>query len=269
MKQFTAANQHMWNDWAKAHYHSDFYRVQAFIDGTYQPLRHLELNALGNVSGKSLLHLQCHFGQDTLAWARLGATVTGVDFSENAIRQAQELRQRIGMDATFVQTDVLKTREVVQDQFDIVFTSYGVIGWLPDLQPWAKVISQSLKKGGVFYIVEFHPALMIFETNASEVSALQIQYHYFNDPTPDKTLAEGSYATSDTSIKHDEYTWSHSLSEIIQPLLNEGLSLEYFNEVPYSTMNCFSDMREIGSEQYVCNGFAKTHPHLFELKFRK
>ncbi len=257
-------NKSLWNQKVDYHKASDFYELDNFKKGLFQPLRDIELRGLPDVRGKSLLHLQCHFGQDTLAWARLGAKVTGVDLSNKGIESARQLRDELKLDAKFVNCNVFDTRKHIQEQFDIVFTSYGVIGWLPDLKPWAKVIKESLKPGGTFYIVEFHPALMMHDHENYD-----LQFHYFNRPEPDEYLIEGTYADKNANLQHKEFTWSHSLSEIITPLINEGLILESFNEYPYCNWNCFPNLRTEGEQRFVYNGVKFSFPHLFELKMRR
>jgi len=266
MKQeYFDTNQSLWNQKLDIHKKSDFYSLEAFKKGTFQSLRNIELEALsGIVKGKTMLHLQCHFGQDSLAWARLGAKVTGVDLSEKAIALARELNDELGLDAKFVHANVFETRQHIQEKFDIVFTSYGTYGWLPDLKPWAKVISESLNSGGIFYMADFHPLLSIYDFDKNKM-----QYNYFNPNEPDLEITDSTYADRNVELKHKEYTWSHSLSEVITPLLQEGLQLELFNEYPYSNWNCFSNLKEVGEQQFVFEGFEHSMPHLFELKFRK
>lgn len=262
--QYFKTNESLWNQKVDYHTQSEFYQLEAFKKGEYQPLRPIELEGLSDIKGKKMLHLQCHFGQDSLAWSRLGAKVTGVDFSEKAIAQARHLNAELQLDAQFVCSNVLETRQHLQDTFDVVFTSYGVIGWLPELQSWAKTISESLHKGGVFYMVEFHPVLMTMDFDLHEQ-----RYAYFNQNAPDLEIVQGTYADKNADIEHQEFTWSHSLSEIITPLLREGLVLETFNEYPYSNWNCFSNMKEVAPDQFVYQGFQRPMPHLFELKMRK
>ena len=148
-----------------------------------------ELDALGDVKNKSLLHLQCHFGQDSLSWARLGAKVTGVDFSAKAIQLARSLNNQLRLDARFIQSNVLTLTDILEGQFDIVFTSFGTIIWLDDLTKWAKVIYQFLQEGGTFYIIDFHPILYMYD-----FSNLQLSYHYFNVTEPYEEIVEGTYA---------------------------------------------------------------------------
>jgi SAM-dependent methyltransferase len=249
------------------HKKSAFYNLDAFKEGTFQSLRNIELAALSHqVKGKTMLHLQCHFGQDSLAWARLGAKVTGIDLSEKAIALARELNDELGLNAQFIHANVYDTRQHVQEQFDVVFTSYGTFGWLPDLKPWAKVISESLKLGGIFYMIDFHPLLSIIDF---ENEGVDYNYNYFNPNKPDIEITETTYADRNVELKHKEYSWSHSLSEVITPLLQEGLQLEVFNEYPYSNWNCFPNLKQVSEQQFVFNKFKYSMPHLFELQFRK
>jgi SAM-dependent methyltransferase len=264
---YIQTNQSLWDKKVKPHTESDFYQVEAFKKG-WNSLRHIEMNALGKeVKNKSMLHLQCHFGQDSLSWARLGATVTGIDFSAEAIKTAQQLNDEMQLDARFIQSSVYDVRKHIQEQFDIVFTSYGVIGWLPDLHQWAEVIGQSLKPNGTFYMVEFHPGLVIYDFGQPQ--NLRLAYDYFHHPTPDEALITGTYADASANLQHQEFTWSHSISEIITPLLKQGLILETFQEYPYSTWNCFSNLHEAGEEKFVFGSLDKSIPHLLELKMRK
>ena len=141
------------------------YNMSDFLSGATS-LKSIEREALGDVGGKQLLHLQCHFEQDTLSWARLGAEAVGVDFSQEAIKIARQLNEELGLSAAFLQSDVLQLSGKLQRQFDIVFTSYGVLNWLPELDSWGEVVAEHLKPGGRFYIVEFHPAFYICESRA-------------------------------------------------------------------------------------------------------
>ena len=149
MDKYLEENQKLWDEWASFHPESEFYDMDSFLNGQ-NSLKPVELEALGDVKGRRLLHLQCHFGQDTLSWARLGAKATGVDFSEKAIEAARKLNQLTELDAQFIQSDVLSLKGKLEGVFDIIFTSYGVITWLPDLRPWAEAIRHYLKPGGAF-----------------------------------------------------------------------------------------------------------------------
>ncbi len=154
--KYFEVNKATWNEKVNVHSKSEMYDLEAFKKGK-SSLMQYEVKALGDVKGKSLLHLQCHFGQDTLSWSRLGAKCVGVDISNEGVKLAQQLNEELNLDAEFVCCNVLDTSNYVKDEFDIVFTSYGTIGWLPDLKPWANMIAERLKIGGTFYIADFHP----------------------------------------------------------------------------------------------------------------
>src|SRR5690606_19279998 len=125
-------------------------------------LPEIDIELLGNIKGRSVLHLQCHFGQDSLSMARMGAKVTGIDLSDKAIEEAQKINAVLNLNAKFICCNVYDTLDHINNQFDIVYTSYGVIGWLPDLDKWATIISKSLKPGGKLIFVEFHPVVWMF-----------------------------------------------------------------------------------------------------------
>lgn len=262
MENFIEANKELWKHWTKGHEHSEMYDLEGFLAGR-NSLKAIEIETLGDLSGKSLLHLQCHFGQDTLSLARMGAKACGIDFSPEALQLARRLNTQLGLDVRFFQSNVLEAKGLIDEQFDIVFTSYGVLTWLPDLKPWAEVVSHYLKPGGIFCIVEFHPLLLAFDWDANKFI-----YPYFNKPEPDLTIATGSYAVEDLDIKLEEYNWSHSLSETIGPLLKNGLELLEFEEYPFSPYNCFPNMRERKDGNFEHKELGNM-PHTFMLKMRK
>ena len=173
-------NKKAWDNRTKVHVESKFYDVAAFKNGKCS-LNPIELEQVGDVQGKSLLHLQCHFGQDTLSWARRGAVVTGVDLSGEAIEQANRLKQALGLKADFIESDVIQFGRENGQQFDIVFTSYGALCWLPKLMDWAQTVAKSLKSGGELHLVEFH-----------SFNDLLSGYSYFPNAEPD-IEEEGTY----------------------------------------------------------------------------
>jgi SAM-dependent methyltransferase len=160
MDEYRRTNLDLWNEWTRIHVASEFYNVEGFREGG-SSLLPLELEELGNVAGKRLLHLQCHFGMDTLSLARMGAEVTGVDFSPEAIEAARRLAAEVDVDATFVQSDIYDLADVAPPEwdgaFDIVFVTYGAVEWLHDLRPWADLIARFLRPGGTFYMAKLHP----------------------------------------------------------------------------------------------------------------
>ncbi|UCG30700.1 MAG: class I SAM-dependent methyltransferase, partial [candidate division WOR-3 bacterium] len=162
LKKYFEANKQLWNGLVSINKSSRMYDLDGFKKGK-SSLNFIELEELGDVSGKSLLHLQCHFGMDTLSWARLGAKVTGIDFSEEAIRLARSLSKEFDIPGRFIQSNVYDAREVLSEKFDLVYTSYGVLCWLPDLAEWGRIIHHFLKEDGIFYMVEFHPVRAMFD----------------------------------------------------------------------------------------------------------
>lgn len=228
---YIKVNQDSWDKRAKIHISSEFYDVEGFISGA-SSLTEIELSELGNVGGKKLLHLQCHFGLDTLSWAREGAIVTGVDLSPVAIEKADEIRDRVKVQGNFICSDVYEFGKSTQAEYDIVFTSYGAICWLPYLDQWAQVIANNLKPNGVFYMADFHP-----------IHDFVLGYSYFHSATPD-IEEEGTYTENCDGEKSTFITWAHPISGILNSLINAGIKIDHFNEYPFSPHNCFEGLDE-------------------------
>ncbi len=270
--QYFEANKNLWNQRTIVHKNSSFYNLAGFKAGE-NVLTPIELNEVGDVKGKKMLHLQCHFGMDSLNWARLGADVTGVDLSDEAIKEAKQLnddpsilRQAQysgGMNAKFICCNVYDTSEHVKDFFDIVFTSYGTIGWLPDLHPWAKVIAERLKPGGVFYMADFHPVVWMFDDDFTH-----IKYVYENRKVI-ITENEGTYTDRNADIKGKEYSWNHSISEVLNALINAGLKIEMFNEHMYSPYACFRNTVESEKGKWHIKGMEGKIPMVYSIKAKK
>ncbi|GAA4108286.1 class I SAM-dependent methyltransferase [Aquimarina addita] len=262
LQKYFATNKNTWDQRVKVHWESDFYDVEAFKKGKTS-LKQFELEALGDVSGKSLLHLQCHFGQDTLSWSRMGALCTGIDLSEQAIEQANQLSTDLALDATFVCCNVLDTSAHVAGHFDIIFTSYGVIGWLPDLRPWGHMIAEKLKKGGIFYIVEFHPIVWMFDYVEGTPS---IKYGYHQK----KVIYEeyqGTYADTNANVVSKEYGWNHGLGEVVSALTEAGLKIEFLKEYDESPYDIFPNLTQ--NENKMFENKDKLFPLLFAIKAYK
>ena len=237
MMDFLHTNKTSWNTWAEVNFGSEFYDVPGFLAGR-NSLNSIELELLGDVQGKSVLHLQCHFGQDTLSLARMGAKVTGVDFSENAIEKARSLAGKMKLDAEFICCDVYSLKEQLDKKFDIVFTSYGTIGWLPDLTRWADIVSTFLKENGKFVFAEFHPVVWMFDDQFEKVA-----YSYLNKETI-REETTGSYADREADVKGQFISWNHGLSEVFNSLISHGIRIERFDEYDYSPYNCFKGTEE-------------------------
>ena len=243
MDEYKKANLALWNEWTHLHAGSEFYDVDGFKAGKTS-LNLLEMEEVGDVAGKTLLHLQCHFGLDSLSWARLGARVTGVDFSDQAIALARSLSQEVEVEAEFVCSDVYELPQVLAGQFDIVYTSYGVLAWLPDLRKWATVIAHFLKPGGVFYMAEFHPFAMVFD-NSETAAELRVQYPYFHTAEPLVFDVQGSYVDRQAQVTQKvEYEWEHGLGEILDVLIAAGLHVDFLHEFPYCTFALFPSLME-------------------------
>jgi ubiquinone/menaquinone biosynthesis C-methylase UbiE len=249
-----ASNQRLWDAWTKLHVEGEFYDVAGFREGGLR-VRPYEIAALGDVTGKTLLHLQCHFGLDTLSWARLGATVTGVDFSSAAIAFARELATDLGFDtARFIESNVYQLPVRLGDEFDIVYTSRGVLGWLPDIRGWARVVARFVKPGGRFYVSEAHPVFQAFENEGVEPGELRLQYPYWEHGNPLIFDVHGSYAdpSADLGEEHKEHGWDHGLGEIVTALIDAGLRIDRLEEQPFLEWPAdFLVEREPGSGVYV------------------
>ncbi|MEH6537900.1 MAG: class I SAM-dependent methyltransferase [Psychroserpens sp.] len=255
-------NRKTWNEKVKIHSKSEMYDLEAFKRGK-SSLMSYERNAIGDVKGKSLLHLQCHFGQDTLSWNRLGATCVGVDLSDEGIALAKSLNEELKLDTEFVCCNVLDTSKYVQDTFDIVFTSYGVIGWLPHLKPWGKMIGERLKKGGTFYMAEFHPIVWMFDY----LDGKQVMKYGYMQEEAIYEEHEGTYADQESKMISKEYGWNHGLSEVINALVEAGLRIDYLNEHDESPYNVLPDLVETKSGNYISKD--RLYPLIFEIKATK
>ena len=238
-----ALNRANWNERTRAHAASGFYDVAGFKAGQIT-LNRFERASVGDVRRKSLLHLQCHFGLDTLSWARLGAKATGIDISDDAIVLARQLNDEVGLDAAFLRSDIYDLPERLDGEFDIVYTAMGVLAWLPDLDAWAEVVARYLKPGGLFYILEIHPASQVFddETTVDSQRDLHVRYRYFPDPAG-MAFPGGvpSYA-GDATIETPCHEWQHSIAEILTALLRAGLRLTSFAERPVTLYQQFPGM---------------------------
>ena len=228
MDEHVRANLAAWEAWTPWHVGSAFYDVPAFLAGR-DTLSRLDLEGVGEVRGKRLLHLQCHFGLDTLSWARHGATVTGVDFSPTALAEARRLAQALALPATFVESDVYALPGRLEGEFDVVYTSQGALIWLPDLAGWARVIAHFLKPGGRFFVFDGHPFAYLFD-DAGPASAPVLKYRYFDGAVPLGDEADGTYADPQAPIRTLSYVWLHPLSTIVSALIGAGLVIESFAE---------------------------------------
>lgn len=251
-------NKETWNNKTDVHVKSEFYDNENFLLGK-STLNAIELELLGDVSNKKILHLQCHFGQDSLSLSRLGAKVTGVDFSDKAIEKANEFNNQLNLDAKFICCDLYDLPNYLNEKFDIVFTSYGTIGWLPNLTKWANVISQFLKPNGKFVMADFHPMVWMYDNDFKEIA-----YSYFNiEPIIEDE--SGTYADRYSEIEAKTVGWNHPTSEVLNALINSSLAINAFNEYDYSPYNCFNETEEFEKEKFRIKHFGNKIPMVFSI----
>ena len=256
------ANRKLWNTRVSLHLASKFYDVPGFLSGK-SSLCGIEVDEIGPVSGKSLLHLQCHFGQDTLSWARLGANVTGVDFSPEAIAAARNLADQARQKAEFIEADVLQLPSELDGRFDIVFTSFGTVGWLPDLERWATGIRRALKPGGLFYMIDLHKTFLILDPETGGV-----KYDYFGKQGPDEEITAKTYADGLTHEALPEYWWNHTFESLFRALRNAGLNFEDFREYPFCVYDLADTMDEIAPGRWVYRSLGGNIPYMYSLRAR-
>jgi len=254
--QYFEMNRVGWDRRTAVHVESKFYDVEGFMAGALS-LREIELAELQDVVGKRMLHLQCHFGLDTLSWARKGAICTGVDISPVAIKKAQELAERCNLSTQFLCSDVYGFAAPSKETFDIVFTSYGALCWLPDLSRWAEIVASNLAPGGRVYIVEFHP-----------INDLLAGFSYFTQADPD-IEKEGTYTENGGNAVAELATWTHPISSVINALLSAGIKIERISEFPYSPYNCFEGMVEREPGRFYLSHKGNDVPIIYSISGQK
>ncbi|QWB99458.1 class I SAM-dependent methyltransferase [Mycoplasmatota bacterium] len=256
-------NKIAWQKLSKDHYH----HFKNRLSQEDQLLNEHIIKELGNIKNKSLIHLQCNTGADTISLSRLGLSkVVGVDLVEENIFYANQLKDDFHLkNISFIASDVLELSKIHQDQYDIVFTSEGVLGWLPDLDKWAKVVKSLLKDDGYFYIYDSHPFLHIFDEEMLAKGELKAVYDYFNAPA-DKAYEIGGYASK---TQHSEnYWWNHSLSDIINALIKQGLQIEYIHEFDTLFWNN-GNMEEVKAGLFRYPQLKNKFPMSYSIKAKK
>ena len=256
-------NADSWNKRLASHLSSDFYNLEKFKKG-WCSLNPIDLEFLGKLKEKKVLHLQCHFGQDTLSMARYGADCVGIDLAEKAIEKARSLSEELNIPARFIQGNVLDTAELVQEEkFDVVFTSYGTIIWLPDLKPWASAISKVLKPNGRLVFIDFHPFLWTLDDEFKS-----IKYGYSNQEAIIE-IEKGTYADPEADFETNNVTWNHTVSEIWNSLNDVDLQISRFDEFDYVPYPCFPNLRKDSERVYRFEHFKAPFPMLLALEARK
>jgi len=259
-------NQALWDEIAPVHLES--YKEVALLREGLEVLDEIELREVGDVAGKSLLHLQCHIGSDTLAWARHGAIVTGVDFSAESVACANQLSQELELPATFIHSNIYDVRAIHDGEYDIVYTSKGVLCWLKDLQEWGRIIAHYLKPGGVFYMMESHPIIMALEEK--KPGELSFAYPYFHKDSPTEwEPGDPDYADGEYIRKNGSAEWEWTVSDILNALIGAGLQLEFVNEYEKLFFQLFPSMTTEDGRWFRLPNYAKRLPLLMTLRARK
>ena len=265
----TETNRRNWDERVAVHRadRTGFYAVDKFRRGG-DVLGPIEAGEIGDVRGKRLLHLQCHFGLDTLSLARRGATVTGLDFSAPAIAAARDLAAKTGLAARFVESDVYEAHAAIADRFDIVYVTWGAIGWLNDIRRWTAVVAAFLAPGGFLYLAEHHPFPMMLQPDGE-----RLYCHYSWRTAPDDPIVEDNSTTytgdTTTFTNTRAYFWNHTLSDIIGGLLDHGLRLDFLHEHETVPWRMFPMMTPAGDGMYkLPDGYPRI-PLSFSLKASK
>ncbi|RUA08925.1 MAG: SAM-dependent methyltransferase [Flavobacteriia bacterium] len=257
-EDYIKINRDLWNRKVDFHMDSDFYDLAGFLKGK-SSLNPIELELLGNISGKKILHLQCHFGQDSISLSRMGAKVTGVDLSDKAIKEAGKLAEKTGEQAEFICCDIFELPGHLNQKYDLVFTSYGTIGWLPDLNKWAAVISHYLKPGGRFIFAEFHPVIWMFDEDMDK-----IKYRYFRSEAIIETET-GTYANKKAAITEESVNWNHGIGEVVNSLIQNGLEIKSLNEYDYSPYDCFNKTIEDAPQKFRIKHLGNKIPMVYSI----
>jgi SAM-dependent methyltransferase len=277
MREEMKLNRDHWDAAARIHTAGNMYGIEDFKAGACR-LHRVEVEEVGDVRSKSLLHLQCHFGIDTLSWARRGAKVTGVDFSPVAIDAAKKLSAESGVPGKFICCNLFDLPQHLKTPaaFDIIFTSYGVLCWLPDLAPWGKLIAHYLKPGGFFYIVEAHPTARIFpiDEDMPKAGSFRPYFNYFHDDAGMRWPGGADYADPTITNPVDQHEWHHSMADNLNALISAGLTIEWLHEFPFCAWAVVAgcEVVERFSPTHAYYGLPQSQPQLplmFSLKATK
>ncbi|RVX43248.1 methyltransferase family protein [Nonomuraea polychroma] len=257
---YLETNRANWNARVPIHVSSAFYDVEDFTASGRSVLRPFEVAEVGDVSGRRLAHLQCHFGLDTLSWARLGAEVTGLDFSPAAIDQARRIAAGCGIRARFVTADVYDAAEALGETYDVVYTGIGALVWLPDLTRWAETVAALLKPGGFLYLAEFHPFADILD----DETGTKVTHDYFargpqvwEEPY---TYTGGELAEHRTSVQ-----FQHGLGEVVSAVAAAGLRVEFVHEHDRTLFRRFATLADDGTGYRLPDGAPKI-PLMYSLR---
>ncbi len=242
MSEYQELNRASWDERVPAHVASPDYAVARFAaePGFLSEVVRFDVPRLGDIAGLRGVHLQCHIGTDTVSLARLGASMTGLDFSEPAVAAARSLAAATGADATFVKAEVYDAPDVLRrGGFDLVYTGIGALCWLPGVRRWAGVVAALLRPGGRLFIREGHPVLWALDDGRDD-GLLVVRYPYFEVAAPNVYEEGGTYVQTDAVFEHNlTHEWNHGIGEIITALLSEGMAITAFTEhdsVPWEAL---------------------------------
>jgi SAM-dependent methyltransferase len=265
-EEFFAANRKSWDERVAIHRRDEtgFYAVEKVLRGE-DKLNAIEAEEIGDVKGKRIAHLQCHFGLDSLCLARRGAQVVGLDFSAEAIAEARRLAGELNLDASFIEGNVYEARKLLTGTFDMVYVTWGAINWLPDLKPWGEQVAELLAKGGHLYLAESHPAILCFEWIDGRIAP-----HYdWRTPAGRPTASDLPFTYNGSSQELTNrriYEWIHPLSDIIGSLRAAGLALDWYHEHPALTWALFPNMIQSEDGLYRLPADFPQLPLAFSLK---
>ncbi|MEU4424653.1 class I SAM-dependent methyltransferase [Actinoplanes sp. NPDC024001] len=266
MTDYLEVNRANWDERAAAHAASPGYPVRELIadPAHLSSVVRFDLPRLGDIAGLRGVHLQCHIGTDTISLSRLGATMTGLDFSGASLEQARDIAARAGADIPFVQSDVYAARDVLDGEFDLVYTGIGALGWLPDIKRWARTVASLLAPGGRLFIREGHPMLWTLDND------LTLSEPYFEQPQPQIYDEAGTYVPTEHEFQHNvTHEWNHGLGEIVTAVLEAGLvltGLEEHQSVPWDALP--GRMRPIEGGEYQLIDRPERLPHTYTLQAR-
>ena len=267
LEEHRQANRANWDDRVPAHLASDFYGVEEFIAGARNLTQAVDFDRahLGDVQGRSLLHVQCHIGLDTLSWARLGADVTGLDFSERSIQAARDISRRSSIPGRFVLADIHEAPEVLAETFNIGYASEGVLCWLPSVAAWARVVRRFTRPGGTFYIRDGHPLAHSLDPERPNGQLVMADPYFEGEAI--RYDEPGTYTEAGVEIDHTiTYEWNHSLGEIVSALADEGFRIESLREYPFSGYQAQPGMVQGDDGWWRLPDRAQRLPLLFGLK---
>ena len=270
MDEFLDTNRRNWDDRVAGHLAPDGYAVDMLVENPdhLTDVVRFDAERVGDVRGLRLLHSQCHIGTDTLSWARLGASVTGFDFSPKAIAAARSIAARMGIDATFVEAEVAHADTAIDGPFDVVYTSVGAICWLPDLARWAEVLAGLLRPGGRFYIRDTHPSFLALDDERTD-GLLVTKYPYFHEETPMQFTDASSYLGSAVLTETETFEWAHPMSEIVGSLLDAGLVLDRLDEYQHLDWPALPDMTPVERRWYLPKDLRNRAPTQFSVLAHK